>query len=114
MLQFNPSYRGKKVTDSSSETEVETETALPVTSSPSIVSFKMLSNTLSTQFFQVHAPTKRIAFYVGTSTKVSKVQEWIARDIGLAPENQLIITIDGVEVKGSDTAAAFIEVDIQM
>lgn len=85
------------------------ETASSLESSP-IVSFTMLSNTLNTRFLHINAPTKRMAYYVGTNTKISKVQDWIFRDIGLSLDNQLLITIDGCEVKGTENAATFIEV----
>ncbi|ODN05987.1 hypothetical protein Ocin01_00720 [Orchesella cincta] len=103
MLQLDPARRGKKL---SAPEEAESRSPSPCMP---VVGLQMLSNILSTKVLHVRTISKRLGFAIGKSTKMSDIQQLIARDTGLATDNQLILTNDGVEVTKDDLALKFVE-----
>lgn len=105
MLQLDPSRRGKKL--SAAIDDSEGRSASP---SVPVVGLQMLSNILSTKSLHIRTISKRLAFAIGKSAKMSDIQQLIARDTGLPVDNQLILTNDGHEVRKEDLASKFVEV----
>lgn len=104
MLQLDPSRRGKKL---STVDDSESRSASP---SVPVVGLQMLSNILSTKSLHIRTISKRLAFAIGKTAKMSDIQQLIARDTGLPVDNQLILTNDGLEVSKDDLASKFVEV----
>lgn len=94
MLHLDPTQRGKKI------------------GANEIVDLKLLSATLSTKFLEIYAMKERIVFPVGESgkSKISDIQKKIALKNGLSPENQLLLTADGIEVNKWDVACKYLGV----
>ncbi len=106
MLQLDPSRRGKKL---SAVDDSESRSASP---SVPVVGLHMLTNILSTKSLHIRTISKRLAFAIGKSAKMSDIQQLIARDTGLPIDNQLLLTNDGLEVRKDELASKFVEVII--
>src|SRR5665811_1879572 len=100
MLQLDPSQRGKRIEESGGKSSSSAET----------VNLKILEHFLATKFLHIHTAKKQLAYPIGSHTTMSEIQQRISVETGLIAENQLILTIDGVEIQKTDLASKFLEV----
>ena len=100
LLQLDPAKRGKYV--------ITSEEAK--TGKGEICALSRLRNILNTKFLQIHTLTDRIVFAIGKSTKISEVQLWISRTTGIHPDDQIILTVDGVGAQPNELAIKYMEV----
>jgi hypothetical protein len=98
MLQLDPARRGRKI-NAVQSTAGANESDL--------LNLKLLSATLSTKFLEIQAIKEKLAFPIGQSghSKIGDIQQRIAVKTGLIPENQLILTSDGVEISNTEIAS---------
>lgn len=112
MLQLDPARRGRKLTVDQKQHGATNESS----STSDLINLKLLSATLSTKFLEIQAIKEKLAFPIGQSgqSKISDFQQRITAKTNLIPENQLILTADGIEVLKSDLASKYIGMDLYL